>query len=73
MPRYFFNIQNSEPDRDGFEFANDAAARSSALDMFGQMIRDIRAGAGYAGGYRLDVTDGGGKSVLALRFSAKGR
>jgi hypothetical protein len=41
--------------------------------MFGQMIRDIRAGAGYAGGYRLDVTDGGGKSVLALTFSAKGR
>ena len=73
MPRYFFNIQNGEPDRDGFEFADDEAARASALDMFGQMIRDLRAGAGFAGRCRLDVTDGTGESVVALTFIAKGR
>jgi hypothetical protein len=75
MPRYFFHIHDGEEsmDEDGTALSDDDAARSHAIVMAGQMLRD--AGLKFWDGneWRLWVTDESGDVVCSLKFTAECR
>lgn len=73
MPRYFFNFKDGELflDREGIELASVEAARAQAVVASGEMLKD-RAGRFWDGAeWRMWVTDEGGATVCALRFTAE--
>ena len=60
-------------DSAGAELPDDAAAREVAMDMFGQMIREMTARPGCEEAHHLIVSNGPGKPVLVLTLSVTAR
>ena len=64
MPRYYFHGPGQ--DNGDEDLPDDAAARRTAFDMFGQIIREDATSVFL----RLDVVDETGRSIVKLAFSA---
>ncbi len=75
MPRYYFNIEDGRlsPDGEGTELVDLAKARSEALRMSGEILREGGEGFWSGSPWKLWVTDepnGAGTTLFTLRFSA---
>jgi len=64
MPRYYFHGPGE--DDGGEDLPDDAAARRTAFDVFGQIIREDATPVFL----RMEVVDETGRSVVKLLFSA---
>ena len=75
MPRYFFNITDgvSIPDADGTELADIYQAQAQAIQMSGELLRDLGARFWNGEDWKLEVTDEEGRVLFVLRFSAEER
>jgi hypothetical protein len=73
MPRYFFNLCDGRdfPDEEGSELDNADSARSEAVVLAGELLRDLGGRFWQGEEWRLHVTDEGGETVCALRFMAE--
>ena len=73
MPRYFFNVVDgfSEPDPDGVELPDLDAARTEAITAAGEILRDMGANVWDGTEWRMEVTDGRGRTLFVVRFSAE--
>ena len=76
MPRYFFNVHDGQPplaqdppDRDGTLLPDLEAARSQAVTLAGEMLKDLDGRFWSGTDWRLRVTDEQGATVCTLRFS----
>lgn len=71
MPRYFFNTECDQypPDQDGIVLARPDEARSAAVVLAGEMLKDIDGQVWGKAEWRLSVTDeqGATASVLTVR------
>ena len=68
MPRYFFNIEGGpypDPD-DGIDLKGSEQARSAAVVMAGEMLKDIDGQFWGQPEWRLHVTDEQGATVCVL-------
>lgn len=70
MPRFHFHVHDGRdwPDEEGVELASVAQARIEALRHAGDMLKDSAIEAQHARGWRMQVTDGQGQTVLYLEF-----
>jgi hypothetical protein len=77
MPLYFFNFSRSpipEPrpfKNEGLELDDNAAAWEEATTACGEKLREIDGGLRPGDGWKMEVTDGGGKAIFALRFTTE--
>jgi hypothetical protein len=72
MPRYFFHVDGQEIiDHDGTELAGVEEARTEAVVVSGEMLKDHGRKFWNNGEWRPHVTDEAGQTVCALRFSAE--
>ena len=76
MPRYFFNVHDGQhpleqdpPDREGTLLADPEAARSQAVTLAGEMLKDLDGQFWRGDDWCLRVTDEQGATVCILRFS----
>lgn len=71
MPRYFFDVQDSEsyPDTEGTEFPDGKGLRTEAFRKAIAILRDA-PGALSNEEWTMNVRDNAGHQVLTLRFSA---
>lgn len=71
MPRFFFDIENGESQRDeiGTDLKDLKAARAAAIQLSGEMMRDTPEGLNETGAWRCQVRDGGGSTVFVLRVN----
>jgi hypothetical protein len=71
MPRYFFNIHDSQnlPDNDGTVFPGPEAAREQAVILAGEVLKDLDGKFWNAREWRMVVTDEQGATVCTLTFS----
>jgi len=69
MPRYFFHTDGALPFRDdpGIDLADAATARSQAVALAGDLMRDLGAGFWDRPAWGLTVLDERGRVVCALR------
>ena len=71
MPRYFFNTEGDQypPDEDGVVLNDPDEARSAAVILAGEMLKDIDGQFWGKAEWRLEVTDeeGATTSVLTVR------
>jgi hypothetical protein len=67
----FFHVHDGcdRPDLEGTDLPNMRAVRPEAIRAAGEMLRDLD-GASSGEEWRMEVTDGAGRPVLTLRFSA---
>ena len=68
MPRYFFHAPDGR-DEEGVDLPDDAAAKATARQTFGQMIADQSVDVSSA---YLHVMDESGRAVAFLNFTAWG-
>lgn len=70
MPRYHFNVHDgvSQIDEDGTELADVATARSEALVLAGEIIRDAGRRADRGEEWRVEVTDHAGLALFIMDF-----
>ncbi|WP_414476242.1 DUF6894 family protein [Microvirga sp. M2] len=70
MPRYFLHIGDQEEavDPHGIVFASPDEARSYAVLVAGELIRDLGRKLWSGGKWRLHVTDEAGEAVCTIRF-----
>jgi hypothetical protein len=83
MPLYFFNFsrvpelepspsKNASPSKnEGLELANNDSAWEEATTACGEKLREIDGSLRPGGGWKMEVTDGGGKAIFALRFTTE--
>ena len=77
MPLYFFNFSRApmlEPrpfKNDGLELADNDAAREEATTACGENLREMDGLLPPGDGWRMEVTDGNGKAIFALRFTTE--
>jgi hypothetical protein len=73
MPRYFFHVQHhaSEPDTEGTEFADLAAAQAAALRLCGEMIQEMDGRFWQTPLWQLQVTNQDQRLLFTLTFSAE--
>jgi len=64
MPRYYFHGPGEGDGGD--DLRDDATARRTAFDMFGQIIREDAT----QQNLRMEVVDESGRTILKLAFSA---
>lgn len=72
MPRFFFDVQDGAfiPDDEGIELADLRAARISAAELAGALLKDEAESFWHANGWRVDVKDEAGSVLFALHFYA---
>jgi hypothetical protein len=74
MPRYFFNFSRSEKPEplpfknEGLELHDDDAAWEEATTACGEKLREMDGSLRPGDGWKMEVTDAGGKAIFALRF-----
>jgi hypothetical protein len=77
MPLYFFNfssapeLETSPSKNEGLELANNDSAWEEATTACGEKLREIDGSLRPGGGWKMEVTDAGGKAIFALRFTAE--
>ena len=73
MPRFFFNIYDSEvrPDPEGVELADGDAAWAEAVRSCGEMLKDIDGEFPADDEWRMEVADDSGKVIFLLTFRAE--
>jgi hypothetical protein len=75
MPLYFFDVchgKSSSRNDQGLEFPDDQGAWEEATTACGEIIRDLDGEMKASPDeWRMDVTNGEGKLVYRLRFSAE--
>ena len=76
MPLYFFNVHDGQhpleqdpPDTDGSLLADPAEARSAAVVLAAEMLKDLDGKFWSGADWTMVVTDEQGATVCALRFS----
>jgi hypothetical protein len=72
VAKYHFYIDGelADPSQDGEDFADDDAARVSALRAFGEILRDERILLQSAF-FSMRVTDGSGRAIIVLAAQAE--
>ena len=77
MPLYFFNFSRSpKPEscpfkNDGLELVDNDAAWEEATTACGEKLREIDGGLRPGDGWKMEVTDAGGKAIFALKFTTE--
>src|ERR1700712_3575214 len=77
MPLYFFNFSrssNPEPrpfKNDGLELVDNDAAWEEATTACGEKLREIDGALRPGDGWKMEVTDAGGKAIYALKFTTE--
>jgi hypothetical protein len=77
MPLYFFNfsrapeLETSPSKNEGLELANNDSAWEEATTACGEKLREIDGSLRPGGGWKMEVTDAGGKAIFALRFTTE--
>ena len=77
MPLYFFNFSrsaNPEPSpfkNEGLELVDNDAAWEEATTACGEKLREIDGALRPGDGWKMDVTDAGGKAIFALKFTTE--
>jgi hypothetical protein len=77
MPLYFFNfsrVPTPEPrpfKNEGLELVDDAAAWEEATTACGEKLREMDGSFRPGHGWKMEVTDAGGKAIFALRFTTE--
>jgi hypothetical protein len=76
MPLYFFNVHDGQhpleqdpPDTDGSLLADPEAARSAAVVLAAEMLKDLDGKFWGGADWTMAVTDEQGATVCTLRFS----
>jgi hypothetical protein len=75
MPRYFFHVIDgyTARDTDGTELRDIYAAQEQAIQMSGEILRDMGGKFWNGTEWKLEVADEQGQILFALRFSAEER
>jgi len=75
MPRYFFHVIDGHEMRDtvGTVLAGEAEARTEAIVVSGEMLKDLGGAFWNNGQWQVRVEDETGNKVCALTFSADRR
>lgn len=75
MPRYFFHVTDgrSIPDTEGTELADFYQAQYEAIQVSGELLRDMGAKFWQGTEWKMEVADARGQIVFVLRFSAEER
>ena len=75
MPRYFFHVIDGKEmlDTVGTVLAGEAEARTEAIVVSGEMLKDLGGAFWNNGQWQVPVEDEAGKKVCALTFSAHRR
>jgi hypothetical protein len=77
MPLYFFNFSRSpemEPSpfkNEGLELADNDSAWEEATIACGEKLREIDGSLRPGDGWKMEVTDAGGKAIFALKFTTE--
>jgi hypothetical protein len=77
MPLYFFNFSRgpeSKPSpfkNEGLELVDDEAAWEEATTACGEKLREMDGSLQPGDGWKMDVTDGGGKAIFVLTFTTE--
>ena len=73
MPRYFFHLYDGQPELDleGTELPDIYVAQSQAIQMSGEIMRDLGAKFWDGKNWRLEVADSGGRTLFIIHFSAE--
>jgi hypothetical protein len=76
MPHYFFNVHDGQhpleqdpPDTDGTDLPGPVEARSAAVLLASEMLRDLDGKFWSGADWTMVVTDEQGATVCSLRFS----
>ena len=76
MPRYFFNVHDGQhpfeqdpPDEDGTVLPGSQEARSAAVVLAAEMLKDLDGKFWSGADWTMAVTDEQGATVCSLRFS----
>lgn len=75
MKRYFFHIRERnelELDAEGFEFADDAAARRGAISAAKEMVVEAVVGGTKIDGRQLEIMSAGGNLVAVVSLAIRG-
>jgi hypothetical protein len=75
MPRYYFSCEGALHfvDEIGTELADDAAARTQAVQQAGELLKDHSDKVGNASFWRMTVTDGSPRPVFVLNLKLERR
>lgn len=75
MPRYFFHVTDgrSIPDTEGTELVDIYQAQYEAIQVSGELLRDMGAKFSHGTDWKMEVADALGQIVFVLRFSAEER
>ena len=73
MPRYFFHVRNGtdRPDHDGTEYADLNAARTEAVALLGEMVKELGGRFWRHPEWWLTVVDESGATVCELQVSGR--
>lgn len=73
MPRYFFTVHDGRaiPDPDGTELPDIYAAQGQAIEMAGEILREMGAEFWRDTEWRMEVAGERGGVLFVLRFSAE--
>ena len=73
MPRYFFNVIDgfSTPDSDGVVLPDIEGAKTAAVILSGEILRDLGAKFWRIPSWQMNVSDESGAVILVLRLSAE--
>jgi len=73
MPRYFFHVIDGKDfiDEDGTELAGIDEARTQAIIMAGEILKEVGPTLWHGAKWHMDVLDEAGVTVVRLNFSAE--
>jgi hypothetical protein len=77
MPLYFFNFSRSPNPgprpfkNDGLELADNDAAWEEATTACGEKLREMDGSLRPGDGWKMEVTDAGGKALFSLKFTSE--
>jgi hypothetical protein len=77
LPLIFFNLTRSAKaearpfKNEGLEFVDDNAAWEEATTACGEKLREIDGSLRPGDGWKMEVTDAGGKALFALKFTTE--
>jgi hypothetical protein len=77
MPLYFFNFSRSPKaearpfKNEGLELVDDNAAWAEATTACGEKLREMNGSLRPGDGWKMEVTDAGGKALFALKFTTE--
>jgi hypothetical protein len=77
MPLYFFNFSRSSKaeappfKNEGLELLDDNAAWEEATTACGEKLREMDGSLRPGDGWKMEVTDAGGKALFALKFTTE--